>query len=170
MSPTYPEQVSGWAGTGTILNDDSPVLSVSDVSTNEGNSGTTSFTFTVSSTIPAPTGGITFDIATQDNTATVANNDYAARSLSGQTIPAGQNSYTFDVTVNGDTLVEPNESFFVNITNVTNASVGDGQGAGTIQNDDTALLVISQVYGGGDNSGAPFRNDFVEIYIAARRP
>ena len=69
------------------------------------------------------------------------------------------------MTVNGDTLVEPNETFFVNISNVSaNASVSDGQGLGTIQNDDTANLVISQVYGGGDNSGAPFRNDFVEIY------
>jgi len=25
-------------------------------------------------------------------------------------------------------------------------------------------LVISQVYGGGGNSGAPFRNDFIEIF------
>jgi len=151
-------------GLGTILNDDSPVLSVSDVSANEGNSGTTTFTFTVSSTLPAPAGGIAFDIATQDNTATVASNDYVARTLTGQTIPAGQQTYSFDVNVNGDILVEPNENFFVNITNVTNASAGDGQGAGTIQNDDRALLAISQVYGGGDNSGAPFRNDFVEIY------
>ena len=68
------------------------------------------------------------------------------------------------MTVNGDTLVEPNETFTVNITNVSGASVTDGSGLGTIQNDDTANLVISQVYGGGDNSGAPFRNDFVEIY------
>lgn len=158
-------RVSDGQGLGTILNDDSPVLSISDVSANEDNSGTSTFTFTVNSTRPAPAGGITFDIATQDNTASITNNDYVARSLSGQTIPAGQQTYTFDVTVNGDTLVEPNESFFVNITNVSsNAAASDSQGAGTIQNDDSALLVISQVYGGGDNSGAPFRNDFVEIY------
>ena len=25
-------------------------------------------------------------------------------------------------------------------------------------------LVISEVYGGGGNSGAPFRNDFIELY------
>src|SRR5258706_2380113 len=61
-------------------------------------------------------------------------------------------------------LAEPNETFNVNIANVTGASITDGSGVGTIQNDDTAKLVISQVYGGGDNSGAPFRNDFVEIY------
>ena len=151
-------------GIGTIINDDSPSLSVSDVTANEGNTGTTTFTFTVSTPLAAMAGGITFDIATADGTAVAGSGDYVARSLTGQTIPAGQSSYTFDVTVNGDTLAEPNEAFTVNITNVSGATVTDGSGVGTIQNDDTATLVISQVYGGGDNSGAPFRNDFVEIY------
>ncbi len=112
----------------------------------------------------APTGGITFDIVTQDGTATVAGNDYAARNLKSQTIPAGQQAYLFDVNVNGDTLVEPNETFFVNLTNASSATIGDGQGQGTILNDDTANLVISQVFGGGGNSGATLKNDFVEIF------
>jgi predicted extracellular nuclease len=38
------------------------------------------------------------------------------------------------------------------------------QGSGTIQNDDTPLLVISQLYGGGGNAGATFKHDFIEIY------
>ncbi len=151
-------------GTGTILNDDSPSLSINDVSANEGNSGTTVFTFTVSSTLPAPAGGITFDIATADGTATVAGNDYVAKSLTAQTIPAGQQTYTFNVTVNGDTLVEANETFTVNITNASGASISDGQGVGTIQNDDAAQLVISQLYVGGGNSGATYSNDFVELF------
>lgn len=152
-------------GTGTILNDDSPVLTVNDVTLNEGNSGTTTFTFTVSSTMPAPAGGISFDIATANGTATAAGGDYVARSLTNQTIPAGQSSYGFDVTVNGDQLVEANENFFVNVSNVSvNASTGDAQGVGTIQNDDTPLLVISQLYGGGGNAGAIFKNDFIEVY------
>ena len=151
-------------GQGTIQNDDSPTISINDVSANEGNSGTTTFTFTVTSTLPAPAGGITFDIATQDSTATVANNDYVARSLTNQTIPATLTTYTFDVTVNGDLTVEPNESFFVNITNPTGATLGDAQGAGTITNDDAAGIVISQVYGGGGNANAQFKNDFVEIF------
>src|SRR6266568_2348779 len=149
---------------GTILNDDTPVLTINDVSANEGNSGTTNLRFTVTSTLAAPTGGITFDIVTQDGTATVAGNDYAARNLKSQTIPAGQQAYLFDVNVNGDTLVEPNETFFVNLTNASSATIGDGQGQGTILNDDTANLVISQVFGGGGNSGATLKNDFVEIF------
>src|SRR5581483_11581055 len=105
-------------GQGTIQNDDSPILNINDVTKAEGNSGTTTFTFTVSSTLPAPAGGITFDIATSDGTAQDHNpasedNDYVAKSLTSQTIPAGQSTYTFDVTVNGDKIVEPDETFNV---------------------------------------------------------
>ncbi len=156
--------VADGQGLGTIVSDDIPLLSVNDVSLNEGNSGTTTFAFTVSSSMPAPAGGITFDIATADGTAT-AGSDYVARSLTSQTIPAGQSSYTFNVNVNGDSLVEPNETFLVNLSNVSsNAAIADGQGQGTIQNDDTALLVISQVYPGGGLTNASFTNDFIELY------
>jgi hypothetical protein len=154
---------------GIIQNDDSPTLTINDVSQSEGNSGITTFTFTVTSSLPAPAGGITFDISTadgtaQDNTPATEDHDYVARSLTGQTISAGNTTYTFEVTVNGDTLVESNETFFVNVTNVTEATVLDGQGQGTIQNNDTPLLVISQVYGGGGNASATYTRDFVEIF------
>lgn len=151
-------------GLGTIINDDTPSLNISDVAALEGDGGATTFRFTVSATLPAPPGGITFDIATADGTATSAGGDFVARDLKHQTIPAGQTNYNFDVIVNGDTLVEPNETFSVNLTNIVDAGVTDGSGLGTIQNDDNANLVISQLFGGGDNAGAPFHNDFVEIY------
>jgi len=141
-----------------------PGLSINDVATNETNSGTTIFSFTVSLSAPAPAAGVTFDIGTQDNSATATGADYVSKSLTSQTIPSGQQTYTFDVTVNGDALVEANETFFVNLTSVANAMVLDGQGQGTIQNDDTPLLVISQVYGGGGNTGATYTNDFIEIF------
>ena len=155
-------------GVGTIQNDDNPTLTINDVSASEGNAGTLIFTFTVSSSLPAPGSGVTFDLATADGTAQDHNpasedNDYVARILTAQTIPAGLQTYTFDVTVNGDLLVEPNETFFVNVTNVSGATLADGQGEGTIQNDDTAHLVISQVYAGGGNSGAHYTHDFVEL-------
>jgi uncharacterized protein (TIGR03437 family) len=156
-------------GLATIQNDDSPTLSINDVSASEGNSGTTVFTFTVTSSLPAPAGGITFDIATadgtaQDDTPPSEDNDYVAKSLTGQTITAGNTTCTFAVTINADTLVENNETFFVSLTNVANATVLDGQGQGTIQNDDAPLLVISQVYGGGGNTSATYTNDFIEIF------
>lgn len=114
-----------------------PNLSINDVSLSEGNAGTTTFTFTASLSTPAGPGGVTFDIATADGTA-LGGSDYVARSLTGQTIPAGSSTYTFSVNVNGDSSVETNQNFMVNITNVTGAVVIDGQGSGTILNDDVA--------------------------------
>lgn len=131
-----------------------PNISINDVSANEGNSGTTSFDFTVSLSAPAGPGGVTFDITTADNTATTADNDYIANSLTGQTIPAGSSSYNFSVSVNGDTTEEVDETFLVNVTNVVGATVTDGQGQGTIVNDDTNFCAqtytpIYQIQGSG---------------------
>ncbi|HZB42312.1 MAG TPA: ExeM/NucH family extracellular endonuclease, partial [Ilumatobacter sp.] len=152
-----------------------PNMTVDDVSASEGDSGTTSFDFTVSLSTPAGAGGVTFDVSTADGTAQDGNplgedNDYVAQSLTGQTIPSGSSTYTFSVVVNGDTTDEPNETVLVNLTNVTGATMGDGQGQGTIQNDDAPAqpppgsVVISEVYGGGGNSGATYTNDFIELY------
>ncbi|MBM3128547.1 MAG: hypothetical protein FJ009_07965 [Chloroflexi bacterium] len=111
-------------------------LSINDVAILEGNSGTTLATFTVSLSAPAEAGGVTFDLATQDGTATTADNDYVARALTAQTIAEGSQAYIFQVTINGDTNIEPNETFYVNVTNVSGALLSDGQGVGTIQGDD----------------------------------
>src|SRR5829696_5635202 len=70
-------------------------LSINDVTQSEGDAGTTTFTFTVSLSSPALSGGVTFDIATADGTATTANGDYVARFLTGQNIPEGSSTYTF---------------------------------------------------------------------------
>ena len=128
-----------------------PTLSLNDVSLNEGNAGTTNYAFTVALSVPAPAGGVTFDIATANNTA-LSGSDYVAQSLISQTIPVGQSIYTFTVLVNGDTAVEPNETFFVNVTNLVGATAGDTQGLGTIVNDDVSLVSISAIQGSGTSS------------------
>jgi uncharacterized protein YhjY with autotransporter beta-barrel domain len=141
------------SATGTILNDDLPNLTINDVTVTEGNSGITNAVFTVSLSAPAGPGGVTFNIATANGTAT-AGTDYVAQSLTGQTIPAGSSTYTFTVQVNGDLLNEPTETFFVNVTGVTNAVVVDGQGVGTISNDDPLpSLAIDDVTVTEGNSG-----------------
>src|SRR5690606_4947344 len=53
-----------------------PTQNVNAARQAEGDSGTTSFTFTVSPTSPALTGGVSFDIATSDGSATTGDNDY----------------------------------------------------------------------------------------------
>ena len=143
-------------------------LSINDVSHSEGDSGATTYTFTVSLSGPAPSGGVTYNIATQDQTATLANNDYQQLNLAGESIPEGSQSKAYNVTVNGDTDFELNETFLVNVTAVSGATISDGQGVGTITNDDcgpaAADIVISQVYGGGGNAGATFTHDFIELF------
>ncbi|GAB2511943.1 putative Ig domain-containing protein [Lysobacter humi (ex Lee et al. 2017)] len=142
------------SASGTILNDDLPNLTINDVALNEGDSGTTSATFTVSLSAPAGPGGVVFDIATADGTAS-AGTDYVARSLTGVSIPAGSSTYSFTVTINGDALNEPTETFFANVTNVTNAIVVDGQGLGTITNDDPLpALSIDDVLVAEGNTGS----------------
>lgn len=130
-----------------------PALSIDDVSKNEGNAGTTAFDFTVSLSSPALAGGVSFDIATANGTA-VAPGDYTARSLTGRTIPAGSSSYTFTVQVHGDTDVEADETFFVNVSNVTGATLLDAQGTGTILNDDDGCAGFAFPYtlAGADNT------------------
>ncbi|WP_170113152.1 Calx-beta domain-containing protein [Ahniella affigens] len=111
-----------------------PNLTISDVSVTEGNAGTTTATFTVSLSA-ATNQAVTFNFATADGTATTANSDYVSSSGS-RNIAAGQTSTTINVTVNGDTAIEANETFVVNLTNVVNAVAVDAQGTGTITNDD----------------------------------
>jgi hypothetical protein len=145
--------VADGQGAGNILTDDQPRLSINDVAQTEGNAGTKNFTFTVSLSAPAPAGEVSFNIATADGTATAASGDYVAKTLTGQTIPAGSSSSTFIVTVNGDTLIEPTETFFVNVTNVTGATVTDGQGVGTILLDDLPSLSINDIARAEGNTG-----------------
>ncbi len=137
-----------------------PNLSINNVTQAEGNSGTSTFTFTVSLDTPAGVGGVTFDIATADDSATDADNDYEINSLASQTIMSGNSTYTFDVTVNGDTNIESNESFFVNVTNVSGANISDGQGVGTITNDDSppdlSIDNVTQVEGNSGTSTFTF--------------
>src|SRR6185295_2141357 len=111
----------------------SSTLGITDVSVTEGNSGTTLANFVVT-LAPAATGTVTVNYATANGTAT-AGSDYVAQSGT-LTFTAGQTSKTVSVVVNGDTLAEPNETFVVNLSGASGATIADGQGTATILNDD----------------------------------
>ncbi|MGQ0620973.1 MAG: Calx-beta domain-containing protein [Panacagrimonas sp.] len=112
-----------------------PALSVGNASVTEGNAGSVSATFTVTLS-QAASDPVTVDFATSDGTATSGSSDYVGRSGS-LSFAAGETSKTFTVTVNGDTLVEQNETFTVTLSNPGGATIADGNGTGTIQNDDS---------------------------------
>lgn len=141
-------------GSGTITNDDTPLISVDDVTVNEGDAGTTTFSFTVSLSTAAGPGGVTFDIATANGTANTGT-DYTAKSLTSQTIPEGSSTYTFDVLVNGDITYEANDTFLVNISNASGGTLSDAQGQGTITNDDAQPMVSLSLSGSpvAENAG-----------------
>ena len=126
-------------GQGTIQNDDgAPTLAINDVSQVEGNSGKSSFVFTVSLSNLTDQ-AVTVQYATADGSAKLTNNDY--QSASGiLTIPAKTASGTVTVSVNGDLTQEGDESFFVNLSSAADATIADGQGPGTILNDDRVCL------------------------------
>ncbi len=106
-----------------------PNLAVDDVTGAEGDSGTTEFLFTVSLDGPAP-GDVTFDHQTNDLTAEVGL-DYVGGSGTGL-IPAGDTETTVSVTVLGDRRDEPDETFEVEILNVSGAVPFDALGLGVI--------------------------------------
>jgi hypothetical protein len=114
-----------------------PTLSINNFSANEGNSGTTSFVFTVTLSA-ASASTVTASFATSDGTAT-AGSDYVANS-GVVTFTPGQTTQTITVNVNGDTAVEANETFFVTLSAPTNATLAVAQGTGTIVNDDSAIV------------------------------
>ena len=85
---------------------------------------------------------VTVHYQTADNTAT-AGSDYVAIPDTVLTINAGNLSAPAAVgnvlvTVNGDTTYEANETFFVNLSSPSGATIADSQGLGTITNDDAA--------------------------------
>ncbi len=120
-------------------------ISIDDVSQSEGNSGTTNFVFTVS----IDGGGtaatdIDFEVDTSNGSASEGSGDYDR--INGQqfTIPAGASSIQVVVVVNGDTAVEADETFFVELSNQSVGNINNGTGTGTILNDDTHSISIRE--------------------------
>jgi hypothetical protein len=122
---------------GEILNDE-PFVSVNDASTVEGHSGTKTVAFTVrlsaASDQPVSVAYVTA------NGAATAGSDYQA--VSGTlTFAPGETIKIISVPVHGDRVAEWDETFFVNLSGATNVTIADGQGIGTILDDEPRISV-----------------------------
>lgn len=124
-------------GTGTITNDDAkPTISINDVSQLEGTPPavqSTPFNFTVSLSNPSYQ-SITVVYATHGVTTNAS--DYVEIPATVLTFAPGETTKVVSVVVKADKANEGNETFTVDLTTPTNATVAKASGLGTILNDD----------------------------------
>ncbi|MCA2577755.1 MAG: tandem-95 repeat protein [Microcystis sp. M41BS1] len=112
-----------------------PSLSIENTTVTEGNIGTEAANFTVRLSAPTNT-TVTAQFTTTDGTAQ-AGTDYES-STGILTFAPGEVEKNIAVAVKGDTISEPTETFTVNLTGVTNAILIQGEGIGTIIDNDNS--------------------------------
>src|SRR5947208_5728203 len=127
-----------------------PIVSINDLSLREGNQSTTTASFSVRLSAPSSQ-TVTVNYSTADGTA-IAGSDYITNSGSLM-FPPGVTNRSLNARIFGDTLIEPNETFFVNLTGATNATLGTSQGICTILNDDTYSITTTNASVVEGNSG-----------------
>ena len=119
--------VADGTGTGTITdNDEAPTITIGDARVTEG--GTAEFTVTLSS---AATGAVTVSYATVDGTAT-AGADYTTTSGMLTFEVNGDRTQRVEVPTLEDDEAEETETFTVQLSAPSGATVADGTGTGTI--------------------------------------
>ena len=131
---------------GTIVDDDpvSSAISINDISVREGDAGLTDATFTLN--LSAPSGlPIGVRMTTANGTATLRI-DYLPTNIV-VTIPPGATSQPVTIKIIGDTLIEPNETFFVNLSSPLNATLANTRGTCTILDDDLKVTAVA-LFGG----------------------
>jgi hypothetical protein len=166
-TPTGDAPIARGMGIGTIINDDTPTIAVSDVVLSEGNAGQTAFTFTLTRSGSDLNVSSTVDFFTSGGTA-LAISDYHSTSGVVEFLP-NQTTRTVTVFVNGDTSVEPDEMFFLNLVAPFNANVPNSVGTGTIVNDDVVArtLSVNNVSTTEGNSGTKSLTFTVKLSSAA---
>jgi len=142
--------ISAGIGTGIINNGDSTLIHVLPAAQPEGNAGTVNMAFTVF--IDAAQGvpvSVDFATAADVNGANPATPGVDYLDVFGTvTIPAGQTSAAINVPIIGDTAIEPDETFFVNLSNPVNGTLSTNQVAGLIVDDDGVqnLQIVSMAF------------------------
>ncbi|HEY8060417.1 MAG TPA: Calx-beta domain-containing protein, partial [Acidimicrobiales bacterium] len=135
--------IANGQGVGTIVDNDlPPTISVGNATVTEGNAGSTNAAFNV--TLSGPSGfPVSVSCSTADGTA-VAGADYGALAGSVGFAP-GETAKSIGVSVVGDRVNEGDETFVVNLSGAVNATIADGQGVGTINNDDAPGFSIADL-------------------------
>ncbi len=148
---TGSDSLNGNAGNDLVFDSDFvlqvlPTLSVGNVTVTEGNSATTTATFTITlsqaSTLP-----VTVSYLTVNGTADAA--DFAAIAATPVTFAPSEVTKTVTVAVNGDAIAELDEFFFLALSSPVNALLGNPTGTATITNDDgTGIRLLGAAFNG----------------------
>ena len=112
-------------------------FSIDDVTQVEGDSDKTAFVFTV--TLSTCSSRAQVHVELDEGTAQQAQ-DYDAQGGQELVFNPGETTQTYSVHVRGDTDVEPDETFFVVLSNPKDAIITDDTGVGTILNDDAPFV------------------------------
>jgi Ca2+-binding RTX toxin-like protein len=147
-----------------------PLLSVTDITQAEGNSGKLNLQFTL--TLSAPAGRpVTVNYSTADGgadgagiAAATAGSDYTATSGT-VTFAVGERSKTVSVAVIPDALVEANEAFSLFLSKPVNCTLGDPQAVGILTNDDQVLVSVKSATVKEGQTGAT--NAIVTVSLSA---
>jgi hypothetical protein len=138
--------ISSASATGKIVNDESAVsIFETAASKKEGNSRTTSFTFTVTRlNATAGTAAVTWTV-TGSGTASADAADFTGQLLPSGTLnfAVGEASKTITVSVAGDTELEVDEGFTVTLSNATGCEIQTATAMGTIVSDDAGLAIAA---------------------------
>jgi subtilisin family serine protease len=139
-APSSHARISTASASGTIVNDDqqpvpvTPTLAIASVAAPE-NAGWFQFTVTLSQ---ASASKVTVRFGTANGSAVGGRTgDYTATSGT-LTFNPGETKKTISVAVRNDTAVEADETFFVNLSKASGATIAVARGTGTILNDDVA--------------------------------
>ncbi len=127
--------------TYTILNDDSATLTIADVSASE--TGDLIFTVTLDNAVD---GGFTVGYSFTDDTATGGGTDYDSSGGTLNFSGTASEDQQITVSLNDDSIVEGDETFEVSLNTPSNTSVATSgsPATGTITDNDTASLIITQ--------------------------
>jgi hypothetical protein len=140
--PTQPDFM-----TATIRNDDVVDVSVSDAGavpegTPPGAGRGLTFTVSLSRALPAGDPPVVIDYSTADGSAANGGGDYVPASGSVTFNPGGPTSRQVVVSTRPDAALETDEFFHLNISSSSvGVNITDGQGTGTILNDDIGVSV-----------------------------
>ncbi|HEU4513367.1 MAG TPA: Calx-beta domain-containing protein [Nocardioidaceae bacterium] len=153
LSKAVNAAIKDGVGTGTITDNDGPTLSVGDRTIVEGN------TVLIPVTLSAPLQhDVTFSWSTATGTASAA--DFS-QSSGTSTIKARSLQTTIAVPTKQDTVIEPDEVFYLNISNPKGAGIADAQGAVTIDDNDGPTLTI------GDETVDEAGNAYFDVRLSS---